>query len=371
MITLNRPYHISTKHVTPTIETLYDRDITWLYSSREGLNMIYQHLYKQRGSLRVAVSPLTCFVALYPIINNGHTIEFVDINESTFNINEDKLPQLTNIDVLQLIYLGGNPIAMDKILAWAKANNVVIIEDCAQALGSTYQGLPVGTFGDYAVYSSVKNLYAVAGGFMLSAQTINSDTISKVHPLVYIYKHMKHWLEAKTNAKQCNLWNAIYKSILKASGQGSLSGTKIHTLSSSLVNKNSTLLTQAQQIQSARTKNADLLLSLIDQNKYTIQQEVEGAVSCRNRIILLSKNRLAKDLINDLRELGIAANNLTQSYLSAYQKPVFEDQVLSKYYTTHLDVYEKVLPHLLTIPSSPALTYQEIEYIANQVNKLG
>ena len=371
MITLNRPYRISTKHVTPAIDTLYDRNITWLYSSREGLNMIYQHLYKQRGSLRVAVSPLTCFVALYPIINNGHTIEFVDINESTFNIDEDKLTQLTNIDVVQLIYLGGNPIAMDKSLAWAKENDVVIVEDCAQALGSTYNGLPVGTFGDYAVYSSVKNLYAVAGGFMLSSQTINSDTLSKVNSLVYMYKHIKHWLESKTNAKKCNLWNIIYKRILKASGQGSLSGTKVHTLSPSLVNKNNSLLAQAQQIQSARTKNAELLLSLIDQNKYTIQQEVEGAVSCRNRIILLSKNRLAKELINDLRDMGIAANNLTQSYLSAYQKPVYEDNVLSKYYTTHLEVYEKVLPHLLTIPSSPALTTQEIEYIANQVNKLG
>jgi len=50
---------------------------------------------------------------------------------------------------------------------------------------------------------------------------------------------------------------------------------------------------------------------------------------------------------------------------------VSEDKVLSIYYTTHLDVYEKVLPHLLTIPSSPALTKQEIEYIANKVNKLG
>lgn len=371
MITLNRPYRISTKHVTPAIDTLYDRNITWLYSSREGLNMIYQHLYKQRGSLRVAVSPLTCFVALYPIINNGHTIEFVDINESTFNINEDQLTQLTNIDVVQLIYLGGNPIAMDKILAWAKDNNVIIVEDCAQALGSTYKGLPVGTFGDYAVYSSVKNLYAVAGGYLLSAQSINSDTISKVNSLVYMYKHIKHWLESKTNAKKCNLWNIIYKRILKASGQGSLNGTKVHSLSPSLVNKNRTLLAQAEQIQFTRTKNADLLLSLIDQNKYIIQQEVEGAVSCRNRIILLSKNRLAKELINDLREVGIAANNLTQSYLSAYQKPVYEDNVLSKYYTTHLEVYEKVLPHLLTIPSSPALTTQEIEYIANQVNKLG
>lgn len=370
MITLNRPYRISTKGVIPA-DTLYDRNIKWLYSSREGLNMIYQHLYKERGSLCVAVSPLTCFVALYPIVNNGHTIRFVDINPLTFNIDEDKLTKLNDIDVVQLIYLGGNPIAMDKILPWVKANNVIIVEDCAQALGSTYQGLPVGTFGDYAVYSSVKNLYAVAGGFMLSDQTITSETISNVHPVVYIYKRIKHWIESKTNAKNCNLWNTIYKTLLKISGQGSLNGTKIHTLHPTMINKNRILLAQAERIQSVRIKNANKLISLIDKDKYIIQQEIEDAVSCRNRIIILSKNRLAKELINDLRETGIAANNLTQSYLSAYQKAVFEDGQLSKYYSTHLDVYESLLPRLLSIPSSPALTDQEIVYIANQVNKLG
>lgn len=371
MITLNRPYRISTKGVKSAIDTLYDRNITWLYSSREGLNMIYQQLYKERGSLCVAVSPLTCFVALYPIINNGHTIHFVDINASTFNIDEEKLTQLTNVDVVQLIYLGGNPIAIDKILPWAKTNNVVIVEDCAQALGSTYQGLPVGTFGDYAVYSLVKNLYAVAGGFMLSDQTITSDTISNVHPLVYIYKRIKHWLESKTNAKNSNLWNTIYKTILKASGHGSLSGTKIHTLNPFMINKNRILLAKAEQIQSVRLKNASKLISLIDQDKYIIQQEPEDAVSCRNRIILLSKNRLAKDLINGLRAKGIAANNLTQSYLCSYQSHVCKDAVLGKYYTQNLEVYERILPRVVAIPSSPALTNEEIKYIITCVNQFG
>ena len=371
MITLNRPYCIQTEHVAPATDVLYNRNITWLYSSREGLNMIYQQLYNDRGSLRVAVSPLTCFVALYPIINNGHTIVFVDINEATFNIDEEKLTKLTDIDAVQLIYIGGNPIAMDIVLPWAKANNVIIIEDCAQALGSTYKGLPVGTFGSYAVYSSVKNLYAVAGGFMLSDCTSNSVNNSKVHPLVYLYKYIKHWVESKTNKKNSNLWNVIYKGILKVSGNKGEIGVKTHALGSSLININKLLLAQAERIQLARTQNADKLMSLIDQNKYFIQQEIDNAVSCRNRIMLLSKNKLAKELINVLRTMGIAANNLTQSYLSAYQEHVTEDHVLCKYYTTYLGVYEKVLPQLLTIPSSPALTNREIEYIANQVNKIG
>ena len=284
MITLNRPYRISTNNVTPATDSIYGRNITWLYSSREGLNLIYKLLYKERGSLRVAVSPLTCFVALYPIVNNGHTIEFVDINESTFNIDEEKLTQISHIDVVQLIYLGGNPIELDKIIPWAKANNVVIVEDCAQALGSTYRGSPIGTFGDYAVFSSIKNLYAVAGGFILSNQIINNDSTSRIHPLVYSYKFIKNWLESKTNANNYNLWNTIYKSIMRASGQGTLSGTDVHILSPYLIKKNRLLLTQAEQIQSVRTKNANQLLKLIDQNKYIIQQEVEDAVSCRKSL---------------------------------------------------------------------------------------
>lgn len=370
MITLNRPYRISTKVVAPA-DTLYDRKITWLYSSREGLNMIYQHLYKERGSLCVAVSPMTCFVALYPIVQNGHSIVFVDIDETTLNMDVDKLLVSNHIDVVQVIHLAGNPMPMDRVQKWAKKNNVVVVEDCAQALGAIYDNKPVGTFGDYAVYSAVKNLYTPMGGILISKEVLPLINTMPTSKMIDIYKSIKWWLEKHTNANKLNIFNCIYSCLLNLSNKNEAKGKKIHFLKPKQKALISEVLGLQQQIQAHRDETVNKLLSLIDREKYAIQQEVQLGVSNRNRIMLVAKKRQAIDIILDLRECGIAANNLTQSYVCPYQNHVFKDAVLGKYYTQNLEVYERILPRIVAIPSSPALTNEEIKYIVNCVNQFG
>lgn len=370
MITLNRPYQILDNSHTLHHDTLYERTITWLYSSREGLDLVYSQLYKERGPLRVAVSPLTCFVALYPIVQNGHSIVFVDIDERTLNMNVDSLLTLDNIDVVQVIHLGGNPMPMDRVKKWADKNHIVVVEDCAQALGATYNNQPIGSFGDYAVYSSVKNLYTPMGGILLSKEKIPTIGAVQTSKIIDVYKVLKWWLEKHTNANKLNIINGIYSFLLHLSNKSEEKGKKQHILNNKQQSIICRALSQYQQIQTKRYESASYLLSLIDREKYAIQLEVYNGVSSRNRVMLVSKKRLAKDIIHDLRKCGIAANNLTQSYLSPYQDNVSTDNILSKYYTQKLETYERVLPLVLSIPSSPALTEKEIKYIAMCVNKL-
>ena len=51
------------------------------------------------------------------------------------------------------VHMLGNPCDMDRIMAIAKKHGLYVIEDCCQALGATYKGRKVGTFGDIAAYS--------------------------------------------------------------------------------------------------------------------------------------------------------------------------------------------------------------------------
>ena len=51
-----------------------------------------------------------------------------------------------------MVHLYGMPAQMDKIV-YSKAYNITLIEDAAEALGSTYKGQKCGTFGDYGVLS--------------------------------------------------------------------------------------------------------------------------------------------------------------------------------------------------------------------------
>lgn len=376
MIPLNRPYHIPDTTTSTIVEDEwaahgYKADL--LYASREGLYCVYQKLYKERGALRVAVSPLTCFVAIYPIIQAGHIPIFIDINRQTLNMDEQKLVLREDIDVVQVIHLGGNPMQMDIIMQWAKTHNVVVIEDCAQALLSRYKGQMVGTFGNYAVYSMVKNLYAEAGGLLLYDEKTDLKLETQEISLPVIkYKRIKRCLEHR--ATICTIWNGLYKSLLylKGNKDGNLFGEQtIHCLPTSSMARVKALLRAAERIQEERMRKVDMLIGLIDRSKYDIQEVIEGAESNRNRVLLVARNKQALPIIQTLRKQGIAANNLTQSYLHGYQEHITKNPKLLKYYTDVLPVYEDLMPRVVCIPCSPDLKQEEIEYIAKRLNEVG
>jgi dTDP-4-amino-4,6-dideoxygalactose transaminase len=62
------------------------------------------------------------------------------------------------------VHLAGWPCAMDEIMALAVEHDLIVIEDCAQAHGATYKGLPVGAFGHAAAFSFCQDKIITTGG---------------------------------------------------------------------------------------------------------------------------------------------------------------------------------------------------------------
>jgi dTDP-4-amino-4,6-dideoxygalactose transaminase len=93
---------------------------------------------------------------------------FVDIEPSTFNIDPAKIRAAItpNTRVIVPTHLYGQPCDMETIMSIARAHNVAVIEDCAHALGATYKGRKVGTFGDASFFSfqMLKPLNTYGGG---------------------------------------------------------------------------------------------------------------------------------------------------------------------------------------------------------------
>jgi perosamine synthetase len=93
---------------------------------------------------------------------------FADVDPATFNLDpaalERAITPATRAVVPTHIY--GLPCDMDEILAVARRHRLAVIEDCAHALGATYRGRPVGTFGDAALFSFqvIKPLNTYGGG---------------------------------------------------------------------------------------------------------------------------------------------------------------------------------------------------------------
>lgn len=90
-----------------------------------------------------------------PIIQNGLIPVFVDVTLGAYNIDTTLLEGAIT-DKTKAIFIAhtlGNPFDLRKVVEIAKSNGLFLIEDVCDALGSTYDGKCVGTFGDLATFS--------------------------------------------------------------------------------------------------------------------------------------------------------------------------------------------------------------------------
>jgi CDP-6-deoxy-D-xylo-4-hexulose-3-dehydrase len=85
-----------------------------------------------------------------PIIQNQCIPVFVDVDLETGNVNVDRLSQAVSprTRAIMLAHTLGNPFDLAAVTAIAKQHNLYLIEDCCDALGASYDGKHVGTFGN-------------------------------------------------------------------------------------------------------------------------------------------------------------------------------------------------------------------------------
>ncbi len=90
-----------------------------------------------------------------PSLQTGMVPVFVDVEPETYNIDVSQLEAALSdrTKAIMVAHTLGNPFDLGAVMRFAEAHNLFVIEDCCDALGSTYQGQHVGTFGDLATLS--------------------------------------------------------------------------------------------------------------------------------------------------------------------------------------------------------------------------
>ncbi|MFM2343377.1 MAG: hypothetical protein RLZZ592_3030 [Pseudomonadota bacterium] len=90
-----------------------------------------------------------------PILQFGAVPVFVDVDLATHNIDASKIEAAITpkTKAIMLAHSLGNPFNLDVVTALCKKHNLWLVEDCCDALGATYNGQLVGTFGDIATLS--------------------------------------------------------------------------------------------------------------------------------------------------------------------------------------------------------------------------
>src|SRR5487761_2191731 len=119
----------------------------------------------------VITTPISWVATANVILEVGATPVFADIDPVTRNIDLDKLEAAITPRTKALIpvYLAGRPLDMDRLYAIANKHKLRVIEDAAQAIGSRWQGKPIGSFGDFVSFSfqANKNITTSEGGCLV------------------------------------------------------------------------------------------------------------------------------------------------------------------------------------------------------------
>lgn len=104
---------------------------------------------------------------------------FVDIRPDTLNVDETKIEEAitSHTKAIVAVHYAGVGCNMDKIMAIAKAHNLMVIEDAAQGIMATYKGKPLGGIGHLGTYSfhETKNAISGEGGTLLVNDPLYTD----------------------------------------------------------------------------------------------------------------------------------------------------------------------------------------------------
>jgi len=119
----------------------------------------------------VITTPASWVATSNVIIEVGATPVFVDIDPKTRNIDLDLMEKAITPRTKAIIpvFLSGLPVDMDRLYAIARARKLRVIEDAAQAFGSTWKGERIGKLGDIVSFSfhANKNLTSIEGGALV------------------------------------------------------------------------------------------------------------------------------------------------------------------------------------------------------------
>ena len=109
---------------------------------------------------------------LWSLLMAGFSVRLVDVDPATLNVNLDDLERkiTPKTQAISLVHLMGNPVDMDRVTDICRRHNLLLIEDCCESLGATWNGQEVGTFGVGGSFSFFfsHHMTTMEGGMILT-----------------------------------------------------------------------------------------------------------------------------------------------------------------------------------------------------------
>ena len=281
----------------------------------------------------VLIPSFTFVATANAVVSTGAKPVFVDILDDNYTMDpkdlENKISKRTKAIIP--VHLYGNVAFLERILEISKKNNLRVIEDSAQSLGSTLNGKQTGTFSDLGCYSMypAKVMTAGEGGFVVTKNKKLHEKLLMIrnHGMLRGYDTQRFGL----NLRLPEISAAIAKIQIK----------------------------KLPKFLKIRKKNANLLSQLIADLKIKIPKERTNE-SVNWYLYTISTAKRNK-ILNKLNSKGIGAASY---YTTPVHKTPFYKQRIE------LPVTDWASSHVLSLPIHPKVTSKNIEFIAKTLREI-
>ena len=286
----------------------------------------------------IATANCALFVGAKPV--------FADIEETTCGLNPDSVQDLINKNTKAIIpvHYGGCPCQIKELKDIAEDNDLVLIEDAAEAFGASVGSKNIGTFGDLNVLSFCQNKIITTG----EGGAIVTDSDEIYEKLKLIRSHGR--LESADYFSSSDLFDYIDV------GFNWRMSNLTATLGISQINK-------ADKIIELRQKNVEYLSKrLIEETDSIVVPEVPKGYNNVYQLFSIFVDK-RDELIKYLADNGISSK--------IYFHPVHQSEFYKNKlgYDSNLPVTENIFEKTITLPMFPSITTEQMDYIAETVGK--
>ncbi|AFY59039.1 putative PLP-dependent enzyme possibly involved in cell wall biogenesis [Rivularia sp. PCC 7116] len=289
----------------------------------------------------VITTPFTFVATCETISAVGAKPVFVDIDAATFNLDLQQVAAAITPSTKAIIpvHLFGQPVDMTSLMAIAKANNLLVIEDCAQSTGAMWDKQKVGSIGDIGCFSfyPTKNLGGCGDG---GAITINNAEIAQKLRVLKDHgqKSKYHYEEIGVNSRLDSIQAAI------------------------LLIKLRYLDVWNQQRQKIAARYHELLSKVPG---IVTPEELSGGTGVWNQYTIRVKNGRRDLLHHRLKEKGV--NTAIYYPRPLHLQPVYQSL---GYQPGQLPVAEQACNEVLSLPMFPELSEEQQDRVVYSIKKV-
>lgn len=271
---------------------------------------------------------------------------FADVERDRYGLDPESVREVTTdrTEAVVPVHYAGTPCRIDELAAVAEVEDLILIEDAAEAFGATLDGKPVGTFGDSAMLSFCQNK-VVATGEGGAVVTDDADLAADLRLLRSHGRASGEYFESSGGGEYRALGNNLRMAdVVAAVGVGQLN--------------------RVEELVAGRRRVADEYADRLD--------EIEGVEPMSDPpggrhvyqlfTVTFAPETDRDDVVETLADRGIASKiyfepvHESTYYRETYEKPV-----------EHLSVTEDLSSRVLSLPMHPELSTEEIDRVADAI----